>query len=193
MDERQWKRTKLRALILRVQGSSFISNKVRRLLLNFAGAKIHPTATIRHSCWLDSADIVMGRDSMLNCFARYDGGARLTLEDGARVSSGVTFTTSSHHRSGSPHRRSSPVTFNLPITVGAGAWVMSNVTINPGITIGRGCEIGAAALVVRNTEPNGLYVNTTGASGTVRARRIKDLSDEATSNDSKVSIAILAD
>lgn len=160
---------------MRLQGSVFLSDAVRRWLLNYAGAQIHKTATIRHSCWLDSADIVMGRDAMLNCFARYDGAARLTFEDGARVSSGVTFTTSTHHRTGNPARRSSPETINSPITIGAGSWVMTDVTINPGVTIARGCEIGAGALVVESTKPDGLYVNTAGPSGTVRARRVKDL------------------
>jgi maltose O-acetyltransferase len=175
MSQKRWKRTKLRALILRVQGSVFISDGMRRRLLNFAGARIHPTATIRHSCWLDSADIVMGRDAMLNCFARYDGAAPLVFEDGARVSSGVTFTTSTHYHTGNPARRSSRETIDEPITIKAGSWVMTDVTINPGVTIAEGCEIGAKALVVEDTEPNGLYVNTAGPSGTVRARRIKDL------------------
>ena len=175
MSQRRWKRTKLRALILRVQGSVFISDGLRRRLLNFAGARIHATATIRHSCWLDSADIEMGRDAMLNCFARYDGAAPLIFGDGARVSSGVTFTTSTHHHTGDPRRRSSRDTINAPITIKAGSWVMTDVSINPGVTIAEGCEIGAKALVVEDTEPNGLYVNTAGPSGTVRARRIKDL------------------
>ena len=38
MSQKRWKRTKLRALILRVQGSVFISDGMRRRLLNFAGA-----------------------------------------------------------------------------------------------------------------------------------------------------------
>jgi maltose O-acetyltransferase len=175
MSDNRWRRTKLRALILRIQGSVFLTDRVRRFLLNIAGADIHPTATIRHSCWLDSADIVMGQNAMINCFARYDGGARLILEDGARVSSGVTFTTSSHPRSGNPKRRSSPATVNAPITIGAGSWVMTDVTINPGVTIAAGCEIGANSLVVEDTEPNGLYVNMSGPSGAIRARRLKDL------------------
>lgn len=175
MLDQPWKRTKLRALILRIQGSVFISDRIRRRLLNFAGASIHSTAIVRHSCWLDTANIVMGRDAMLNCFARYDGGATLTIESGARVSSGVTFTTSSHPHSGNPSRRSSPETVNSPITVASGAWVMSDVTINPGVRIAEGCEVGARSLVVEDTEPNGLYLNMAGNSGTVRARRLKDL------------------
>lgn len=177
MSSSRWKRTKLRALILRLQGSVFIPDRYRRALLNFAGAKIHPTATVRHSCWLDTADIIMGEDAMLNCFARFDGGATLTIESGARVSSGVTFTTSTHFH-GVPTRRSSPETSNHPITIKAGSWIMTNATILPGVVIAPGCEIGAGALVVEDTEPNGLYLNMAGHSGIVRARRIKDLPAE---------------
>jgi acetyltransferase-like isoleucine patch superfamily enzyme len=170
-----WKRTRFRAIILRVQGSVFIRARLRRHLLNIAGAKLDPTATIRHSCWLDSANIVMGRDTLLDSFARYDGAARLTIEDGARVASGVTFTTSTHHHTGNPARRSSPETINSPITIKAGSRVSQDVSINPGVTIAEGCEIGPASLVVEDTKPNGLYANTAGQSGTVRARRVQDL------------------
>jgi acetyltransferase-like isoleucine patch superfamily enzyme len=189
MTQVRWRRTKLRALILRIQGSVFISDALRRRLLNFAGARIHPTATIRHSCWLDSADIVMGPDAMLNCFARYDGAAPLIFEAGARVSSGVTFTTSTHHHTGDPRRRSSPETIDSPITIKAGSWVMTDVTINPGVTIGEGCEIGAKAMVVEDTEPNGLYVNMAGPTGAIRARRVKDLPVPDTSAAAPVVLA----
>ncbi|WP_149683361.1 acyltransferase [Sphingomonas carotinifaciens] len=169
-----WKRTKFRSVVLRVQGSRFLSDRMRRFLLNFIGAKIHPTATVRHSCWLASADVVMGRNAMLNSFARYDGSARLTIEDNARVASGVTFTTSSHPF-GDWKRRSSPLIIVAPITIKEGSWVMADVTINQGVTIAEGCMIGAKALVVEDTEPHGMYLNMASPGGAVRARRYKDL------------------
>ena len=177
MSDTGWRRTKFRSVILRIQGSVFLSDRIRRWLLNYAGAKIHPTATVRHSCWLASADIVMGRNAMLNNFAYYDGGARLTLEDGARVAAYSIFTTSTHPHSGDPARRSSPSIIVAPITVKAGSWIMARVTVNPGVTIEHGCMIGAGCVVTEDTEPNGLYVNVAGATGTVRARRIRDLVD----------------
>lgn len=179
MDSYGWKRTKFRSIILRLQGSKFLSDRMRRAMLNFIGAQIHSTASVKHSCWLCSADIVMGRDAMLNNFAYYDGGARLTIEDGARVAARCTFTTSSHPHSGDPKRRSSPHVTVAPITVKAGAWVMADVTINPGVTIAEGCIIGAKALVVEDTKPNGLYLNMASSSGAVRARRTKELENRA--------------
>ena len=175
MSDTGWKRTKFRSVILRIQGSVFLSDWMRRALLNFAGAKIHPTATVRHSCWLASADIVMGRNAMLNNYAYYDGGARLTIEDGARVAAFCIFTTSTHPHSGRSERRSSPSITVAPIVVKAGTWIMARCTINPGVTIARGCMIGAGTVVVENTEPDGLYVNGIGPNGAVRARRMKDL------------------
>jgi acetyltransferase-like isoleucine patch superfamily enzyme len=168
----------LRSVILRLQGSVFLSDRMRRALLNYAGAQIHPTAIVRHSCWLASADIVMGRNAMLNNFSYYDGGARLTLEDGARVAAYSIFTTSSHPHSGDPARRSSPSIIVAPITIKTGTWLMARVTVNPGVTIASGCMIGAGTVVTEDTEPNGLYVNAAGSSGTVRARRIRDLGTE---------------
>ncbi|RYF12940.1 MAG: acyltransferase [Oxalobacteraceae bacterium] len=180
MSEAEWKRTKFRSVILRVQGSKFLPDRMRRALLNYAGAQIHPTATVRHSCWLASADIVMGRNAMLNNFAYYDGGARLTLEDGARVAAYSIFTTSTHPHSGDPARRSSPSIIVAPITVKTGTWIMARVTVNPGVTIASGCMIGAGSVVTESTEPNGLYVNAIGSSGTVRARRVRELGNGET-------------
>jgi maltose O-acetyltransferase len=171
-----WKRTKFRSVILRVQGSRFLSDNIRRWLLNAIGAQIHRTAIVRHSCWLASANIVMGRNAMMNNFAYYDGGATLTIEDGARVAARCTFTCSTHPHSGDPARRSSPKITVAPITIKTGSWVMADCTINPGVTIAPGCMIGAKSLVVEDTEPNGLYVNMAGENGTVRARRLRDLS-----------------
>lgn len=170
-----WKRTKFRSVILRLQGSRFFSDNMRRSLLNFIGAQIHPTATVRHSCWLASANIVMGRNAMLNNFAYYDGGATLTIEEGGRVAARCTFTCSTHPQSGDPNRRSSPKITVAPITIKRGSWVMADTTINPGVTIAPGCMIGAKSLVVEDTEPNGLYLNMAGENGTVRARRFRDL------------------
>lgn len=179
MPETKWKRTKLRSVILRVQGSRFLSDRMRRALLNFAGARIHPTATVRHSCWLASADLVMGRNAMLNNEAYFDGGDTLTIEDGARVAARCTFTASSHPHSGDPARRSSPSIEVAPITIKAGTWVMADCTINPGVTIAPGCIIGAKSLVTEDTEPNGLYLNMASASGTVRARRFRTLANRS--------------
>lgn len=175
--EGKWKRSTFRGLILRMQMSSLISTGLRRRMLNFIGARIHPTSVIRHSCWLGSADIVMGEDSAINCFAFYDGEARLTIEEGVQVAVSAIFITASHEISENPNRRSSSNgDFEKPITIGKGAWVGARCTILPGVAIASGCVIGAGAVVTESTQPNGLYLNNSiPGGGPVRARRAKNL------------------
>lgn len=169
MTVRVWKNSTWRASLLRLQSSSLIRPSLRRRILNSIGANIHPTAIVNHSCWFGSADIVMGRDTMLNAFAFWDGRARLTIEEGGRVAARAMLITSSHEVSDDPDRRSAadrPVI--APITIGAGSWVGANCTIMPGVSIAKGCVIGAGAVVRRSTRANGVYVG-------VPAERRRDL------------------
>lgn len=154
-----WRNSAWRAYLLRLQSSSLIRPSMRRRMLNFAGASIHPSAVVNHSCWLGSADIVMGRDTMLNAFAFYDGRARLTIEDGARVAARAMLITSSHEVADDPSRRSAADrSIIAPITIGAGSWVGANCAIMPGVSIAAGCVIGAGAVVRRSTKADGVYV-----------------------------------
>lgn len=159
MTVRVWKNSTWRASLLRLQSSSLIRPSLRRRILNSIGASIHPDAIVNHSCWFGSADIVMGRDTMLNAFAFYDGRARLTIEDGGRVAAKAMLITSSHEVGDDPSRRSAvdrPII--APITIGAGSWVGANCTIMPGVSIASGCVIGAGSVVRRSTDADGVYV-----------------------------------
>jgi len=175
--EGKWKRNILRGLVLRIQMSSLIPCNLRRRMLNAIGADIHPTSVVNHSCWLGSADIVMGEDSSINCFAFYDGEARLSIEAGVQVAVHAIFITASHVISNDPDRRSSLVgEFEKPITIGRGSWLGARCTLLPGVTIAPGCVIGAGAVVSDSTQPNGVYLNQTIEGGSsVRARRAKEL------------------
>lgn len=147
------------AYLLRLQSLSLIRPALRRRILNYIGASIHPSAIVNHSCWFGSSDIVMGRDTMLNAFAFYDGRARLTIEDGGRVAAKAMLITSSHEVSDDPSRRSAADRLIIaPITIGVGSWVGANCTIMPGVSIAAGCVIGAGAVVRRSTKADGVYV-----------------------------------
>ncbi len=171
-----WKRTKWRGFVLRVQRSAFISIGMRRSMLNSIGADIHPTACVNHSCWLGSADLVMGAKSYLNSFAYYDGEARLTIEAGVRVAVHSIFITASHKVSTDPKRRSSesdPVVG--PIMIGEGTWVGSRTTVLPGRTLGTGSVYGAGSIVTHDGAPDGIYLNSLSPSGVIYAQRQSDL------------------
>lgn len=175
-DEGKWKRTAWRGLLLRLQMSSYIPKSLRRRMLNAIGADIHSTSVVNHSCWLGSADIVMGPDSSINCFAFYDGEARLTIGAGVQIAVHAIFITASHHVSNDPDRRSSATgDFEHPITIGKGSWLGARCTVLPGVMIAPGCVIGAGAVVSEDTEPNGLYLSQASQGSPVRARRAREL------------------
>ena len=62
----------------------------------------------------------------------------------------------------------SRVTKQADIWVEDEVWIGANVTILPGVTLGRCSVIGAGSIVLKNTEPYGVYVGNP-------ARKIKDI------------------
>ncbi len=64
------------------------------------------------------------------------------------------------------------LTKSAPVTVEDEAWIGAGVTILPGVTIRHHCVIGAGSVVVKSTEPYGVYAG-------VPARRIRDLREDA--------------
>lgn len=163
-------------LVLLTQGWAIIPPYVRRWLLNSIGANIHKTATIQHACWFVTPNITMGPNSYLNSFAFFDGLAPLTIEEGARVAIKATFITGSHGVGDDPNARSDhTVNYNLPITVGRGSWVGAECLFLPGANVGSGCVIAARSTVVKPTEKNTMYMNTSSNNTPVCARPIKTL------------------
>jgi maltose O-acetyltransferase len=57
---------------------------------------------------------------------------------------------------------------HAPVTIGDGCWFGARVTVTPGVTVGQGCVVGSGAVVVKDCEPDGLYVGSP-------ARRVRDL------------------
>jgi len=173
---RPWKRTKFRALVLRLQRNSLISPAWRRRMLNAIGARIAPTARVLHNCWLDTADIQMGEHSLLNAFAFYDGGLPLIIGAHVQIAVRSTLITSSHEVSNDPRRRCHPTAeVKGSIYIGSGTWIGAGCTVLPGVSIASGCVIGAGSTVVGDTKPDGVYVNAADGNGAVYARRVRDL------------------
>jgi acetyltransferase-like isoleucine patch superfamily enzyme len=164
------------ALVLRIQGSAFIRPSLRRRLLNWIGASIHTTAVIEHSCWLSGPLLRMGAGSRLNVGARLDCSTWITLEDEARVGMEFMAITRTHQIEASTVRRN-PESPDLwgEIVIGRGCWLGARVTVLPGVTIAAGCVVGATTTIIHSTEPDGLYLNAIGASGSIYGKRTKDL------------------
>jgi maltose O-acetyltransferase len=96
------------------------------------------------------------------------------FEDHAQIAVGARTWIGAHtrlvtatHAIGPPQQRAGEWRAE-PINIGRGCWLGTGVTVLSGVTIGDGCVFGAGALVLRDCEPNGLYLG-------VPASRRKDL------------------
>jgi len=61
------------------------------------------------------------------------------------------------------------------VTIGENCFLGVNVTLRDHITLGRNCVIGAGALIVKDTEDNGVYISTAAERSGVPSHRLKKI------------------
>jgi putative colanic acid biosynthesis acetyltransferase WcaF len=126
----------------------------RVLLLNLAGAKVHPTAHVYGSAhiWYPP-HLRMAPYSCLgpkvNCYNM----APIRLGDKAIVSQGAHLCAGTHDIDDPDHQL-----VTKPITIGDGAWIAAEAFIGPGVTIGAQAVVGARAVLTKDAEPYGVYI-----------------------------------
>lgn len=151
------------------QSSGFVHRRFRETLLRLVGCDLHKSVVIYENVYIGSTDIVFHKNVYVNVGCFFDACATIELCEGVRIGPYVRFLTGSHEYTGSVFRRDpSADILKLPIVVERGCWIGMGSMIFPGVTVKEGCIIGGGAVVVRDTEPNGLYVGNP-------AKRIKDL------------------
>lgn len=118
----------------------------------------------------------IGKDVWISSLARFEGGGRLIIEDGAWI--GRYAFIASHGGEGNPNptirieknvriahmcsikTSTHEIDLDSPsiagktaahdIVIGEGSWLCANVTIIPGVTVGRKCVCAAGAVVIRD-------------------------------------------
>lgn len=149
-----------------------IPTRLRMFLLRSFGVKASPTAVIAPGVFLGSNNLTIGEHGFVNYGCFLDGAAPIYLGKYVRVGPRVSLLTGSHKYSNTRIRRGpDSMPLNEPIIIQDGAWIGLGSIIMPGVTISTGCIIAAGAVVLKSTEPNGLYAGNP-------AKRIKDLPDE---------------
>lgn len=149
--------------------SDFIPWSLRAKLMKFAGFNIDDHVIVKPHCFFQAGSITIGKDSFINRYCTFqDSGHNSNFNIGKNVFIGPNCVfLGSSHEIGNSNRRAMK-TYGGDITIEDGCWLGGCVTVLPGVTIKKGCVIGAGAVVVKDTEPNGLY-------GGVPAKRTKDL------------------
>lgn len=151
-------------------GSELLPATLRTRVMRLAGFDISPGACIWAGANLRSRRIRMGPGVFVNVGFYHDGHEWLEVGCNVRIGPYVRVLTATHDI-GPPHQRCLIDVIGKPVKIGDGCWIGSGVTIMPGVTVSKGCVIAANSLVVKSTQPNGLYMGTP-------ARRVRDLDSE---------------
>ncbi len=142
--------------------------RTRRWLLNAMGANLGPGVSIGPGVLIKASPFAAGDGCFINHGCFIDRGA-VTLGRNVFLGPGVKLIANNHEM-GSAEKRAGRNVAGA-IVIGDGSWLGANVVVLPNVTIAPGCVVGANSLVVRDTEPNGVYVGSP-------ARRIRDLDDQ---------------
>lgn len=168
---------KIVRVLIALQASALMPTPLRMMLLRAMGAKLDRTSGIAQGVFIGAPwRLRMGAHAYVNMNSVLDGCSDITLGDGVRVGLGVTILTGTHPIEPSVMRRDvfTPIMCR-PVVVERGCWIGSNTLLMPGVHIGEGCVVGGGSVVTEDCLPNGLYANMAGASGLVRARRVRTL------------------
>jgi maltose O-acetyltransferase len=149
--------------------SPLVHPYIRTILLRRLGANLDKSARIAENVYLGSNKIIMGQHTFVNVGSFLDGNAPIIIEDYVRVGPYVKILTGTHsYRHSVIRRRTEDGTVAKEVVIKKGSWVGMGAIILPGVTIAEGCIIAAGAVVIKDTEPNGLYAGNP-------AKRVKDL------------------
>jgi maltose O-acetyltransferase len=158
-----------RRVLLAAQRGSLLPNRVRQTLLRRAGVELGTHAVVAHGVVFGGSDVVLGRHAFVNVGAFIDGSAPVRIGDYSRLGPFVRILTGTHaYRRSVIRRWPADPTIPTGVVIERGCWLGTNAIVLPGTTIREGCIIAAGAVVIRDTEPNGLYAGNP-------ARRVKDL------------------
>lgn len=149
--------------------SPLVPRPIRRAVLRALGYQVHRTACIAELCYIGSRQVVFEAESFANVGCFFDGNAMIRIGAGAQIGMWSVVATATHQISDLARRRAGR-DVALPIDIGEGTWLGARSTVLPGVQIRSGCVIGAGSLVIRDCEPNSLYVGSP-------ARKLRSLDD----------------
>ena len=108
-----------------------------------------------------------------NCFVLEDN----TIQPFVTIGNNVTLWSGNHigHHSRIEDNCfiDSHVVVSGGVTIGRNCFLGVNVTLRDHITLGRNCVIGAGALIVKDTEDNGVYIDSPAEKSRVPSNRLK--------------------
>jgi len=132
-----------------------LSNRLKRVLMRWRGARVGVRPKIWRDVWVDDyrrlsigADVSIGKSAMLGCIGGVTVGDRVMIAHGAQV-------LSAGHRipgAGEPMTMRFAGLDVAPITIEDDAWIGAGAIVLPGVTVGQGAVVAAGAVVTKDVE-----------------------------------------
>jgi maltose O-acetyltransferase len=149
----------------------YVGNRLRAMLLRFAGVRVGRGTTVWGRIMLagrgdPAVNLTIGGHCQINGGCGFDLSAPIIIRDNASLGQQVLLITGSHDI-GPAGRRAAALKI-APILIGRGAWLCARVVVLPGVTVGDGAIVAAGAVVTRDVPPNTM-------AGGVPARHIRSL------------------
>lgn len=141
-----------------VQGTAFRLSfhnwyRWRRMLLVMFGAKLAPDVRVARTARITAPwNLTIGRNSSIGDDTTVICAAPITIGEHSSISQMSFLVAGSHD-----YTKADMPALLLPITIEDYVWVAAQAFVCGEVTIAKGCIIGARSVVLRSTEPWGVY------------------------------------
>jgi maltose O-acetyltransferase len=133
----------------------FVPRAMRWVLLRMVGIDTQ-RATFAAKICFTGRKVKVGKYVSINEYVFLGAWDQITLGDYVGLGARCSIITATHEIT-NVNLRHGPV-ITAPVTIGAGSMIGSGSTILAGVTIGEGVVVGAGSVVVKDLEPNAVYV-----------------------------------
>lgn len=150
----------MKKMILRWLANTWLVSPIKIKFWKMFGIEIGVNTKIGFHVYIDNSRVKIGKDCLINVGTSIICGAGRNapgINIGNKVQIGPNCTILGlTHLIGNSSSRAGRVVYK-GVSIEDGCWLGGNVTILPDVTIRKGCIIAGGAVVIKDTEPNGLY------------------------------------
>jgi acetyltransferase-like isoleucine patch superfamily enzyme len=150
-----------------------LSNRIKRALMRWRGAKIGKNPKIWRDVWVDDYrkltigdDVSIGKSAMLQCIGGITVGNQVMIAHGSQI------VSAGHRIPGAGESMRFSGLDVAPIVLEDGAWIGAGAIVLPGVRVGRGAVIAAGAVVTRDVEPYSIVGGVPGVAIGSRAEEV---------------------
>lgn len=148
-----WREVVLNGII----GATWFPRALRWMALRLVGIDTQ-RAMIQAKVCFAGRNVKIGKMASINEYVYLGAHAQITLGDYVGIGARAVILTATHEITNVTLRHG-PL-LHKPVTIGRGSMIGAASLIMPGVTIGEGVVVGAGSVVVKDCEPNCMYVGS---------------------------------